>query len=63
MMMAIRTLKKNLLWIRTFDTVEELRFALLALRDIYDTTWFIQRLNSELPQIRQQQLSAVAMAA
>src|ERR1700749_4885524 len=60
----IRTLKENLLWIRTFDTVEELRLALLAFRDIYNTTWLIQRLNYQTPaQVRHQQLSAVAIAA
>jgi transposase InsO family protein len=31
----IRTLKKNLLWIRSFGTVEEPRQALLDFRDIY----------------------------
>jgi hypothetical protein len=41
----IRTLKENLLWIRSFDTVEELRLALLTFRDIYNTTWLIQRLD------------------
>ena len=30
----IRTLKENLLWVRTFDTVEELRQALLVFREI-----------------------------
>ena len=60
----IRTLKENLLWIQTFDTVEELRLALLAFRDVYNTTWLIQRLNYQTPaQVRQQQLSANAVAA
>src|SRR3954463_11046724 len=31
----IRTLKENLLWVRTFDTVEDLRQALLDFREIY----------------------------
>ena len=31
----IRTLKENLLWVRTFDTVEELRQALPAFREVY----------------------------
>jgi hypothetical protein len=31
----IRTLKENLLWLRTFDTVEELRQALLVFRELY----------------------------
>src|SRR3954447_15484582 len=35
----IRTLKENLLWVRTFDTVEELRQALLVFRELYNTTW------------------------
>jgi putative transposase len=60
----IRTLKENLLWIRTFNTVEELRLALLAFRDIYNTTWLIQRLDYRPPaEVRQQQLSVVAIAA
>ncbi len=60
----IRTLKENLLWIRTFDTVEDLRLALLAFRDTYNTTWLVQRLGYRTPaQVRQDQLSAVAIAA
>ena len=39
----IRTLKENLLWVRTFKTVEELRQALLAFRETYNTTWLIER--------------------
>jgi putative transposase len=34
----IRTLKENLLWVRTFDTVEDLRQALIAFRDTYNAT-------------------------
>jgi len=60
----IRTLKENLLWMQTFDTVEDLRLALLAFRDVYNTTWLIQRLGYQTPaQVRQQQLSANAVAA
>ncbi len=60
----IRTLKENLLWIRTFDTVEDLRLALLAFRDTYNTTWLVQRLGYRSPdQVRQDQLSAAAIAA
>ena len=60
----IRTLKENLLWIQSFDTVEELRLALLAFRDVYNTNWLIQRLGYRAPaQVRHQQLSAVAIAA
>ena len=59
----IRTLKENLLWIRTFDTVEELRLALLAFRDIYNTTWLIQRLDYRTSAQVRQKLSAAAIAA
>jgi putative transposase len=39
----IRTLKDQLLWIEHFTTVEELRQALLAFRDRYNTEWLIGR--------------------
>jgi putative transposase len=39
----IRTLKENLLWVRTFETIEELRQALQEFREIYNTTWLIER--------------------
>ncbi len=39
----IRTLKENLLWVRTFDTVEELRQALIEFRETYNATWLIER--------------------
>jgi putative transposase len=37
----IRTLKQDLLWVRTFDAVEDLRRALLEFRETYNTTWLI----------------------
>src|SRR4030081_3261890 len=39
----IRTLKENLLWIRTFETIEDLRYALLTFRETYNATWLIER--------------------
>ena len=39
----IRTRKENRLWVRTFETVEELRQALLAFRETSNTTWLIER--------------------
>ena len=39
----IRTLKENLLWVRTFETVEELRQALLDFRRTYNEHWLIER--------------------
>ena len=39
----IRTLKEQLLWVRTFDTVEELRLALLEFKDRFNQHWLLQR--------------------
>ncbi len=39
----IRTLKEQLLWVRTFDTVEELRQALLVFKDQFNKHWLLQR--------------------
>src|SRR4051794_14551423 len=60
----IRTLKENLLWLRTFDTVEELRQALLVFREVYNTTWLIERHGFQTPAaVRQNQLSPAVLAA
>jgi putative transposase len=60
----IRTLKENLLWVRHFDTVEQLRQALLVFRDLYNTTWLIERHGFITPEaFRQQQLQPAALAA
>jgi putative transposase len=60
----IRTLKENLLWVQTFDTVEDLRQALLAFREAYNTTWLIGRHGFITPQaFRQKQLQPAALAA
>jgi putative transposase len=60
----IRTLKENLLWVRTFDTIEDLRQALLAFRETYNTTWLIERHGFITPaDFRRQQLQPIAKAA
>lgn len=60
----IRTLKENLLWVRTFDTVEQLRQALLEFRRTYNSTWLIERHGFRTPDaVRQDQLSPAALAA
>jgi transposase InsO family protein len=60
----IRTLKENLLWVRSFDSVEELRTALLEFRETYNTTWLIERHGFRPPAaIRQEQLQTAALAA
>jgi transposase InsO family protein len=60
----IRTLKENLLWVRSFDTVEELRQALLEFRDTYNATWLVERHGFRPPDaVRRDQLSTAALAA
>ncbi len=60
----IRTLKENLLWVRTFDSVEDLRVALLEFRETYNTTWLIERHGFRPPAaIRNEQLQPAALAA
>jgi transposase InsO family protein len=60
----IRTLKENLLWLKTFDTVEELRLALHEFQRQYNETWLIGRHGYKAPaQVRQEQRCALAEAA
>jgi putative transposase len=44
-----RTLKENLLWVRTFRTVEELRLALIEFRRTYNQQWILERLGYRTP--------------
>ena len=61
----VRTLKENLLWVRTFATVEELRLALLdESRDFYNEHWLIERHGHRSPaQFRRDQMDHVPLAA
>jgi transposase InsO family protein len=60
----IRTLKENLLWVRTFETIEDLRQALLDFKENYNTTWLIERHGFITPsEFRQRHLQPVAVAA
>jgi putative transposase len=60
----IRTLKENLLWLKTFDTVEELRLALHEFQRRYNETWLIGRHGYKAPaQVRHEQRCALADAA
>jgi transposase InsO family protein len=45
----IRTLKEQLLWVERFATVEELRRALLAFRDRYNSEWLVERHGHQTP--------------
>jgi len=45
----IRTLKENLLWVRHFRTIEELRLALLEFQHRYNHEWLIERHGYKTP--------------
>jgi len=60
----IRTLKENLLWVRPFETVEELPRALLEFRDLYNETWLLERHGFLSPNAaRARTLAKAALAA
>ena len=60
----IRTLKENLLWVRTFRTVEELRLALLKFKRTYNEHWLIERHGHRSPaQFRRNQMDSMPLAA
>jgi transposase InsO family protein len=60
----VRTLKENLLWIKAFDTVEELRLALLEFQKIYNTQWLVARHGYKTPaQVKARQLDSLPTAA
>ena len=49
-------LKENLLWVRTFDTIEELRTALVEFATRYNETWLVARHGYRTPaQVRADQ--------
>ena len=49
-------LKENLLWVRTFDTIEELRAALVEFAKRYNETWLVARHGYRTPaQVRADQ--------
>jgi putative transposase len=60
----IRTLKENLLWVRRFATIEELRQALHAFKDTYNRTWIVERHGYQTPAaVRAAQLAPLPAAA
>jgi putative transposase len=57
----IRTLKEQLLWVRSFDTVEELRQALLEFKQRYNREWLCERHGHQTPaQVRARLLERAA---
>ena len=60
----IRTLKEQLLWAETFDTIEELRLALIAFKHGYNAEWLVQKHGHITPaQARANLAQSVAVAA
>jgi hypothetical protein len=60
----IRTHTENLLWIPTFETVEEHRVALLEFKETYNATGLIGRHDYKTPpRVRQEQQVALAKRA
>jgi transposase InsO family protein len=60
----IRTLKENLLWVRRFATIDELRQALHRFKDTYNHTWIVERHGYQTPAaIRAAQLAPLPAAA
>jgi transposase InsO family protein len=58
-----RTLKEQLLWVRHFETTEELTEALVEFRQRYNSQWLIERLQFQSPQQAHQALLALEPAA
>lgn len=60
----IRTLKENLLWVRDFETIEELRLALIDFARWYNDNWLVARHRYKTPaQIRENQMTPCDQAA
>jgi len=60
----VRILKENVLWVRHFATVEELRLALLAFKETYNRHWLVGRHGYTTPaSVRQRQLAGYEQAA
>jgi putative transposase len=60
----IRTLKENLLWVRRFATIEELRRARLEFQRTYNQTWIVERHGYQTPAaVRAAQLAPLSAAA
>ena len=59
----IRTRKEQLLWVEPFETVQQLRLALLALKDRYNQKWLVERHGHRTPAAVRQALSPSTGAA
>ena len=59
----IRTLKEQLLWVEPFETVQQLRLALLAFKDRSNQKWLVERHGHRTPAAVRQALSPSTGAA
>lgn len=59
----IRTLNEQLLWVRTFQTVEALRQALLDWLHLYNEQWLIERHGFRAPAQVRRDFQATVVAA
>jgi len=57
------TLKEQLLWVQTFDTVEELRQALLEFNERFNKHWILQRHRYATPEQARAAHAPMAVAA
>lgn len=58
-----RTLKEQLLWVRHFESLEDLQQALLEFKETYNRRWLIERHGYKSPQQARQDLLAEKIAA
>ena len=59
----IRTLKENLLWVRSFDTIEALRLALLEFKRTYNEQWMLEKYHYRSPAQVRRDLVGLAKVA
>ena len=59
----IRTLKEDLLWVRSFETIEALRLALLEFKRTYNEQWMLEKYHYQSPaQVRRDFVGLDAVA-
>ena len=59
----IRTLKENVLWVRSFKTIEELRLALLEFKRTYNESWMLAKYDYRSPAQVRRDLAGLDAAA
>ena len=59
----IRTLKENLLWVRSFETIEALRLALLEFKRTYNEQWMLEKYDYRSPAQVRRDLGGLDAAA